>query len=242
MIGIGGLLKIRLMAGEAIGWCAGKAAIHMALIAICCRVRAQQGKARATMIKAAEIAEAGGLPPDYRAAVALFAAHGKTGELVIRIRRGFVILLMANAALQRHIDEFAFARGSVAIITTNVLMPAQQGEARFLMHEINLRDVQPRMHRVTTFASATKRAVVNIGMAGFALLCSTGKFKRDVAFLAIDCSMLAFQSKAGFLVFKFNVDAQRRPAFGCVTIAARDFNIAVRMIRRDELRVRVAKG
>jgi hypothetical protein len=47
--------------------------------------------------------------------------------------------------------------------------------------------------------------------------------------------VLAFQREAGFLVFEFEVQAQRRPAFGGVAITARNFNAAVRMVRRGDL-------
>ncbi len=98
-------------------------------------MRSDQRKSRAIMIETAEIARAGELPSGNRAAVALLTPQRKTRELVIRIGRGLVILAMANPALQRHVDEFAFARRGVAIVTADVLVPAPQRETGRLMYD-----------------------------------------------------------------------------------------------------------
>lgn len=134
VIRVRGFLKICLMAGKTIRRRAGKTIVRVTLVAGGRRVRAEQRKTRAAVIETAEIARAGNLPTGDRAAVAYFAAQRKTGELVIRIGGGFVILSMANPALQRHIDKPAFALRSVAIVATNVLVPAQQRETSRLMH------------------------------------------------------------------------------------------------------------
>ncbi len=128
VIRVRSLLKIRLMAGEAIRRRAGKAIVCVALVAGGRGVSAEQWKSRAAVIETAEIARAGNLPSGNRAAVAYFAAQRKTGELMIRIGRGLVILAMANPALQRHVDESALALRSVAIVAADVLMPTQQRE------------------------------------------------------------------------------------------------------------------
>ena len=138
MIRVGGFLKIRLMAGEAIRRRAGKAIVRVALVAVGRGMRAEQWKARAAVIETAEIARTGNLPSGNRAAVAYFAAQRKTGELVIRVRGCFILLAMANPALQRHIDESAFALRSVAIVAAGVLMPAQQRKTGRLMQDRHL--------------------------------------------------------------------------------------------------------
>jgi hypothetical protein len=48
---------------------------------------------------------------------------------------------------------------------------------------------------------------------------------------------LALQRKAGFLVFEFQIQAQRLPRFGGMAIAARYFDVAVRMVRGRDLRL-----
>lgn len=107
----------------------------MALVAGGRGVRAEQREARAAVIETAEIARAGNLPSRDRTAMAYFAAPRKTGELVIRIGRGLVILAVANPALQRHINESALTLRSVAIVAAHVLMPALQRETRCLMND-----------------------------------------------------------------------------------------------------------
>ncbi len=51
-----------------------------------------------------------------------------------------------------------------------------------------------------------------------------------MALLALHHCMLSFQSKAGTLVLEFEIEPQRRPAFGRVAITARDFDFAVRLV------------
>lgn len=53
--------------------------------------------------------------------------------------------------------------------------------------------------------------------------------------LALHHGVLPLQSKAGLLVLEFEIEPQRRPAFGGVAIVARDFDFAVRMIHRGDL-------
>ncbi len=54
--------------------------------------------------------------------------------------------------------------------------------------------------------------------------------------------MLPLQSKAGLLVFEFEIESQRRPVFGGVAIVARDFDFAVRIVCRGDLGVRALVG
>lgn len=54
---------------------------------------------------------------------------------MIRISRRFIILAMTNPALQRHVDELARTLHRVAIIATDVLVPANQGKSRGLMYD-----------------------------------------------------------------------------------------------------------
>jgi hypothetical protein len=143
MIRIGGLLIIRLMAGKAIRRRTCETIVDMALVASHRRVNAEQGKTRTAVIKGADIAQTNGLPSGNRAAVALLTAHRKTGQLVIRIRRGFIILAMANPALQRHVDEFALALRSMAIITADMLVPPEQWKTRGLMYDRHFRYILP---------------------------------------------------------------------------------------------------
>jgi hypothetical protein len=63
-----------------------------------------------------------------------------------------------------------------------------------------------------------------------------------MAFLALDGGVLAFQRETGFLVFEFEIESERRPAFGGVAITARNFDIPVRMVRRGDLRICFMKG
>lgn len=62
-----------------------------------------------------------------------------------------------------------------------------------------------------------------------------------MALLALHHRVLPFQSKAGFFVLEFEIEPQRRPAFGGVAIAARDFDFAVWIVCRGDLRVHMAK-
>ncbi len=92
VIGIGRLLEIRLMAGEAIRRRAGEAIIHVTLRARRRRVRAEQRKARFVVI------ENRGLPGAGR--VAARAGLRKIRRDVIRIRRVLKITLVAREAIR----------------------------------------------------------------------------------------------------------------------------------------------
>lgn len=99
MIGIGRLLKLSLMARKAIRRRAGKTIVGVTLVAGGRGMRAEQWKSRAAVIKTGEITPTGKLPSGNRAAMTLLTPQRKTRELMIRIRRGLVILAMANPAL-----------------------------------------------------------------------------------------------------------------------------------------------
>lgn len=47
--------------------------------------------------------------------------------------------------------------------------------------------------------------------------------------------MLSFEHKAGFFVLELDIRSERRPAFGCMAIAAGNFDGAVRIVRRGDL-------
>lgn len=126
------------MTSKAIRRRAGETVVGVTLIAGHSRMHAEQRKARAAVIKTAEVAGTGCLPSRNCAAVALLASHRETGQLVIRIRRGFIILPVAGAALQRHIDESAFALCGVTIIAADMLVPPEQWKTRGLMHDRHL--------------------------------------------------------------------------------------------------------
>lgn len=198
---------------------------------------AEQGERRAAVIETFA-AETGRLPADDHAAVALFAAQRKARLLVIGIRRGFVIFQMARAALQRHVDELSRARLRVAIIAAHVLMLTLQRKARFLMHERNFGNILPALQRMATAAIFPERAVVRVFVASAALFRNAGEFERSMTLLASNACMLSFQREAGLLMPEFQILAQRGPAFGRMAIAARHFNIAVRVIDRRDLRKR----
>lgn len=134
MIGIRGVLKISLMARETIFRCAGEAAVHVTLRAIDRLMGAHQGKTRSAVIKAAEISRTGKRPAGNRTAMALFATCRETSELVIGVGCCLIIRLMANAALQWQVDELCGALPGVAVVTSGMLMPAQQGKAGGLMN------------------------------------------------------------------------------------------------------------
>jgi len=51
-----------------------------------------------------------------------------------------------------------------------------------------------------------------------------------MALLALHHRMLSLQSEAGLLMLEFEIESQRRPAFGRVAITARDFDFAVRIV------------
>ena len=86
------------------------------------------------MIELTEISEPRHLPAGNRAAVALLAIRRKARLLMIRIRRGRIILLMTRAALQRQINELRGSLPGVTIIAAHVLVQPQQRKARGLMH------------------------------------------------------------------------------------------------------------
>lgn len=134
MIGIRGVLKISLMARETIFRSSGKAAVHVTLPAIDRLMGAHQGKTRSAVIKAAEISRTGKRPAGNRAAVALLTTQRKPGKLMIGICGRLIIRLMANAALQRQINELSSALLGMAVITSHMLMPAQQWKAGGLMN------------------------------------------------------------------------------------------------------------
>lgn len=104
------------------------------------------------------------------------------------------------------------------------------------MNQRNFGNVRPRLKRVAAFTIFAERAVVRIAVAGFAVLCCTGEFERSMASFAIHERMLSLQHEAGFLVLEFYIQTQGLPCFGRMAIAARNFDIAVRMIDRRDLR------
>ena len=106
------------------------------------------------------------------------------------------------------------------------------------MHERDFRNVRPGLKRVAAFAILAERAVVRIAVAGFALFRRAGEFERGMALLAIHERMLSLQCEAGFLVLELYIQTQRLPRFGGMARAARNFDIAVRMIRGRDLRAR----
>lgn len=134
MIGIRGVLKISLMARETIFRSSGKAAVHVTLPAIDRLMGAHQGKTRSAVIKAAEISRTGKRPAGNRTAMALFATCRETSEVVIGVGCCLIIRLMANAALQWQVDELCGALPGVAVVTSDMLMPAQQWKAGGLMN------------------------------------------------------------------------------------------------------------
>lgn len=134
VIRIRGILEISLMARETIFRSSGKAAVHVTLSAIDCLVGAQQWKTRSAVIKAAEISHTGKRPAGNRAAVALLTTQRKSGKLMIGIRGCLIIRLMANAALQRQINKLGCALLGMTVITSHMLMPAQQWKAGGLMN------------------------------------------------------------------------------------------------------------
>lgn len=89
---------------------------------------------------------------------------------------------------------------------------------------------------MTAFAIRAERAVVNIFVASLTLFCSPSEFQRCMALLALYRGVLSFQSKTGILVLEFQIQTQRLPRFGGMAIAARNFDIAVRMVYCGNLR------
>lgn len=64
-----------------------------------------------------------------------------------------------------------------------------------------------------------------------------------MALLALHHRMLSLQGKAGFLMLEFDIKSRLAgfPTFGRVTITARNFDVAVRMIHRGDLGVSLVK-
>ena len=235
MIGIRRALKIILMAREAILGCACEAAINVAARAIHGAVRTEQWKRGAAVIEPRP-AKAGHLPTGDHIAMTLFATERESCLLVIRIRRGVIIFCMTRATLQRQIDELRRSTLCVAIVASYMLMPAQQRKARLLMHERDFGNVLPALQGVATRAVLAERAVMHIFMASATLFRHAGKFQGDVTLFAVHARMLPFQCEPGLLMPEFQILPQRRPTFGRMAIAARNFNVAVRMIDRCHLR------
>lgn len=96
----------------------------MALIAGGAGMRAEQGEARAAVIKRAQSAGSGHRPAGDHTAVTLLATQGKARLAVIRICGGLVILAVAHAALQRQVHELHRALLRMAIIAAHMLVPA----------------------------------------------------------------------------------------------------------------------
>lgn len=69
---------------------------------------------------------------------------------------------MTSRAIERHIDESVFILCDVAIVTTDMLMPSQQGKARSLMHESDFGDVLPGVNSVAPRALTAMLAIVRI--------------------------------------------------------------------------------
>jgi hypothetical protein len=162
MIGISSPIEILLMARKTIPRRAPKYTVAMTTITanrgVCTHQR-----------KACRVFKPGINPCSNRAAVTGFTAHRKTGQLVIRIGCCFIILAMADAALQRHIDKLAFALHCVTIIAADVLVPAEQRKPRGLMNNGYFCDIGPGLKRVATLTMRAKRAVVRIGVTSLAI-------------------------------------------------------------------------
>jgi hypothetical protein len=108
-----------LMARKTIHRRSRETIVHMTLIARHGRMHTEQWETRAAVI---ELAESRHLPAGNRAAVTLLTIRRKTRLLMIRIRRGRIILLMTSAALQRQIDELRRPLPGVTIIAAHVLV------------------------------------------------------------------------------------------------------------------------
>ena len=87
-----------------------------------------------------------------------------------------------------------------------------------------------------------QRAVVRIDVARFAIIfCaglprpSAGEEQVLMARFAIGQRMTALQRKTGVVMFEFDIQAQWRPAFGGVAIAASVFDFPVRIVLRGDL-------
>lgn len=72
-------------------------------------------------------------------------------------------------------------------------------------------------------------------MASLALTRGAGEFKRSVALLALHKRMLPLQSKARFFMLELHIHPQRGPALGCMAIAARNFDFAMRVVYGGDL-------
>lgn len=81
------------------------------------------------MIELPEISESRHLPAGNRAAVALLTIRRKARLLMIRIRRGRIILLMARATLQRQINKLCRPLSGMTIIAAHMLMQPHQRKA-----------------------------------------------------------------------------------------------------------------
>ena len=164
--------------------------------------------------------------------VALFARSGESRcRQVVGRRghrcRGLVIRLMAGVALRRHRLELAVRRVLMAGIAIDGCMRAGEREAIVVL--LNFFDrYSPAANGMTLLAIRTELAFVNVGVAILAALADVAENRFDMALGASHIAVHAAQRITGLIVIEFRDSANRLPAFGGVTVLARDVQVAVR--------------
>lgn len=106
------------------------------------------------------------------------------------------------------------------------------------MHQADFGDILPALKSVAALAVRPERAVVDVIMASSAFFGGARKFQRSVTSFAFHRGVLPFERETGLLVLEFEIEPQRRPAFGGVAVVAGNLDFAVRVVCCGNLRMR----